>query len=221
MSDTIRTLLCYGDSNTHGTCPITDWKRRQRHGPDIRWPGRLAEFLGRDWTVIEEGLPGRTTAHDDPVEGAHKNGLTVLPAILESHRPLDAVVVMLGTNDLKPRFSLEPFDIALSAERLVRCIQANGCGPDQGVPKILLICPPPVLEAGYLGPMYRGGAEKSRHLAPFYAQIAARNGVDFLDAGAHVTSDPTDGVHWDADAHAALAPAVAQALGNMSSGKGA
>ena len=95
-----RTLLCYGDSNTHGTMPMPDLGFQGRYSRDERWSGRLQRLLP-DWEVIAEGHPGRTTVHDDPVEGAHRNGLTVLPALLETHRPVDAVLLKLGTNDLK------------------------------------------------------------------------------------------------------------------------
>lgn len=110
----------------------------RRFGRAIRWPGVLAAALGPGWDVIEEGHPGRTTVHDDPIEGAHRNGLTVLPAIVESHRPVDIAVLMLGTNDHKQRFSLTGFDIARGARRLVEALQASG-----HVRRILWVCPPP------------------------------------------------------------------------------
>ena len=129
----MRTLLLYGDSNTHGTMPMPmqGLGASGRFPRADRWPGRLAQLLP-GWEVIAEGHPGRTTLHDDPVEGAHRNGLTVLPAILESHRPVDVVLLMLGTNDLKARFSVTASDIALSLERLVRVIRASESGPGRG-----------------------------------------------------------------------------------------
>nr|MDQ3302571.1 hydrolase [Actinomycetota bacterium] len=89
----MKTVLCYGDSNTWGSNPETG----ERFAPHVRWPGVLAWELGDGFCVIEEGLPGRTTVRDDPIEGAHKNGRTYLRACLESHKPLDLVTVMLGT----------------------------------------------------------------------------------------------------------------------------
>ena len=80
-----RTLLLFGDSNTHGTMPMADLSDTGRFGRGERWAGRLQELLP-EWEVIAEGHPGRTTLHDDPVEGPHRNGLTVLPALLETHR---------------------------------------------------------------------------------------------------------------------------------------
>ena len=103
-----RTVLCYGDSNTHGTPPMADLDAAGRFDAQTRWTCVAAQALGSGWTLIEEGQPGRTTVHDDPIEGPHRNRLRILPAILESHAPIDVVVLMLGTNDLKARFSVPP-----------------------------------------------------------------------------------------------------------------
>jgi lysophospholipase L1-like esterase len=207
----MRTLLLFGDSNTHGTMPVPALGQGSRFDRDERWAGRLAKLLP-DWEVINEGLPGRTTVHDDPVEGAHRNGLTVLPALLESHNPVDVVLVMLGTNDLKERFSVNAGDIALSLERLVRVIRASGCGPGGGAPGVLLVSPPPIVETGCLANMFAGGAAKSRALAGEIRAAAARVGVPFLDAGEVVTVSPIDGIHYDAEANPALAAAFAEAI---------
>ncbi len=207
-----RTLLCYGDSNTHGTMPMASLSTMGRFGLEARWPGVLHSELGSGWRVIEEGLPGRTTVHPDPVSGVHKNGLAVLPAVLESHRPLDLVVIMLGTNDLKHRFGVPPVEIAVSVEQLVIATLRSGTGPGAAAPAVLLVAPPPVLEAGCLGEIFEGGAAKSARLAGFYAEVATRHGIGFLDAGQHIRSSPLDGVHFDAEAHAALGRAVAGAV---------
>lgn len=207
----MRTLLCYGDSNTHGTMPMPDLDFSGRFPRADRWTGRLARLLP-DWEVIAEGHPGRTTVHDDPVEGAHRNGLTVLPALLESHRPVDVVLLMLGTNDLKERFSVNAMDIALSLERLVGVIRASGCGPAGGAPGVLLVAPPPIVEAGCLAEMFAGGAAKSQALADRIGASARRLGVPFLDAGQVVQVSPVDGIHYDADANPALAQAFAAAI---------
>ena len=207
----MRSVLLFGDSNTHGTMPLPDLGLSDRFGREERWPGRLRKLLP-DWDVIEEGHPGRTTVHDDPVEGAHRNGLTVLPALLESHRPLDLVVVMLGTNDLKERFSVNATDIAHSLERLARVILGSGAGTGNGAPGVLLVCPPPIIEVGCLAGMFAGGAAKSQGLAAEVRKAAARAGVAFLDAGTVVTVSPIDGIHYDAEANPALAEAVAGAI---------
>lgn len=210
-----RVALCYGDSNTHGALPLRDRQTMARLGPQERWPGVMAAQLGAGWRVIEEGLNGRTTVHPDPVAGVWKNGMAVLPAVLESHRPIDVVTLMLGTNDLKARFGAPAVEIADSVEALVIAIQRSGCGPEGGAPKVLVICPPPVLEAGCLAEIFAGGAAKSRALAGHYAAVAARRGAAFLDAGGIVASSPIDGVHFDAGEHAKLGRAVAAALRDL------
>ncbi len=207
----MRTLLLFGDSNTHGTMPVPDLGALGRYARDERWAGRLARMLP-DWEVIAEGHPGRTTLHDDPIEGPHRNGLTVLPALLESHKPVDVVLLMLGTNDLKQRFSVNAGDIAMSLERLVRVIQASGAGPDGGAPGVLLVAPPPIEEAGCLAGMFAGGAAKSRALAAEVQAAAARVGVAFMDAGPLVTVSPIDGVHYGPEANLPLAEAFAAAI---------
>jgi lysophospholipase L1-like esterase len=206
-----RTILCYGDSNTHGTMPMPDLGSMGRYDRQTRWPGQLAALMP-DWQVIEEGLPGRTTVHDDPIEGAHRNGLTVLPAILESHRPIDVVILMLGTNDLKQRFSVNALDIALSLEKLVLAIRGSGCGPDGAAPGVILVAPPPILEVQDLGVMFAGGQAKSHDLGPRLAALARALEVPFIDAGALIGVSEIDGIHYDEPAMAALAQAFAQAV---------
>lgn len=207
-----RSLLCFGDSNTHGTMPVTGLGDLGRFGPQDRWTGHLAAALSSRWTLIEEGHPGRTTVHDDPIEGPHRNGARILPALLESHRPLDVVLIMLGTNDLKGRFSVNASDIALALEKLVLMIRASNAGPEGGAPKVMLVAPPPIVETGCLAGMFEGGALKSRTLGARIAEAAARQKVPFLDAGAHIAVSPTDGIHYDLPAHRALGAALAAAV---------
>ncbi len=212
---TTRALLCYGDSNTYGTPPMRVLGEMRRFGPEERWPGILAAELGAGWRVIDEGLPARTTVHPDPIAGVHKNGLAVLPAILESHAPLDLVVLMLGTNDLKIRFAVPPVEIADSVAKLVLCVQQSFTGLGGAAPRVLLVCPPPVIETGCLAEIFAGGAAKSAALAGHYEAVARRFGAAYLDAGSLLASSPLDGVHLDADAHRTLGQAVAARIAEM------
>jgi lysophospholipase L1-like esterase len=210
-----RVVLCYGDSNTHGTAPMATLEEMGRHGPAERWPGVLAAELGAGWRVMEEGLPGRTTVYPDPVSGVHKNGLAILPAVLESHRPIDVVALMLGTNDLKHRFQAPVVEIADSVSTLIHAIRHSYTGPGEAQPAVLLIAPPPILEAGCLAEIFEGGAIKSQRLSAAYAAVAKRHGCGFLDAGETIVSSPLDGVHFDAAEHGKLGRAVAGALTAM------
>lgn len=196
----MKSILCYGDSNTWGYAPD-----KSRYGLHERWPGVLRDALGDGYWLIEEGLPGRTTVHPDPIEGAHKNGLAVLPAILESHVPLDLVVILLGTNDLKLRFSLSAFDIAEGAGTLVHSIQQGTWGV---VPQVLLVAPPPLATLSDFALMFEGATEKSRQLAAQYRRVAGELNCAFFDAGTVVTTSDRDGVHWEAEEHRKLGLAL-------------
>ena len=204
------TILVFGDSNAHGTVALSRPGQLDRFAPGDRWPDLLARLTGR--AVVAEGHPGRTTCHDDPIDGAHKNGLRVLPALLESHRPLGLVAIMLGTNDCKARFGLRGYDIAAGASKLAQTVLASTAGPGGGAPDVLLIAPVPVEEAGLLAETFQGGRARSRAIAPALEAEAARLGCGFLDAGRHAAVDPVDGVHLTAEGHAALARAVAEAV---------
>jgi len=209
-------ILCYGDSNTHGTLPRAPGEPRGRHPRGVRWTSLLDERLGQNGHIIEEGLPSRTTVFDDPIDGVHKNGWRTLEAVLESHRPLDAVVLMLGTNDLKSRYGLTPAEIAAGVERLATRILARGhdrgAGLDDGAPALLIVAPPHVLADGPFDQAGSGVAERSIACSQTIAEVAARLGVGFLDAGPLVAFDPVDGVHLGEKAHATLAQAVGDAL---------
>ena len=201
-----RAVLCFGDSNTHGTPPLeTRNALAQRYPRNVRWPGVMAERLGEGWHVIEEGHPGRTTVHDDAIEGEHRNGARVLLAILESHKPIEVMVLMLGTNDCKQRFSLTSLDIALGILRLIHVAQASGL-----VGRIVVVSPAPIEERGCLAEIFTGGAARSRGVAAHLKDIAAERGCTFLDAGSLVTVDPLDGVHLSAKSHHTLGAAVAE-----------
>lgn len=202
----MKTVLCYGDSNTWGYDPTT----AGRYDRDTRWPGVLRQQLGEEYLVIEEGLNGRTTVWDDPIEG-YKNGKEYLIPCLETHKPLDLVVIMLGTNDMKQRFSLSGFDIACSAGVLVDVVTKSEAGPEGAAPQVLLIAPPPVGKLSEFAEMFEGADEKSRKLADWFRRVADERGCELLDAGEVVTSSDLDGIHLEADDHRKLGEAVAAA----------
>jgi lysophospholipase L1-like esterase len=207
----MRTILCYGDSNTFGTAPMQHLEDDRRFGHGERWVSVMREQLGADWWVVEEGLPGRTTVLDDPIEGIYKNGLTYLTPCLESHRPVDIVTISLGTNDLKARFGMPPSDIAAGAGILVETVAKALAAFGQNA-KVLLIAPPPILEVGCLAAMFAGGAAKSQAFATHYQAMATRLGAGFLDAGSVIGSSKVDGIHFDLPEHRKLGEAVAAAV---------
>jgi len=169
----------------------------------------LQNRLGPAFHVIEEGLNGRTTVWDDPVEGVHRNGRTYLLPCLQSHMPLDLVVLFLGVNDLKQRFSVPASDIARGAGVLIELTQRSGTGrAGAGLP-VLLIAPPPLARLTDYAEMLLGGEAKSRLLAARYQEVAAEYGSHFLDAGAVIRASDLDGVHLEQDQHRILGETVA------------
>ncbi len=199
-------ILVFGDSNTWGYDPAT----ASRFPRAQRWPSVLQRDLGPDFEVIAEGLNGRTTVHDDPIE-PFRCGADALPPCLMSHAPVDLVILALGCNDLKKRFSVSAFDIAEGAGRLIFLARAYGQDASARPPKILLIAPPPFAKLTDYAEMFEGGTEKSRLMGQRYRGVAEREGVAFLDAGAVIRCSDLDGIHYEADQHALLGRSVAKA----------
>ncbi|MGD0726831.1 MAG: SGNH/GDSL hydrolase family protein [Spirochaetia bacterium] len=200
-------LMCFGDSNTWGYAPRTG----DRYPRSVRWTGVLQASLGSDFLVIEEGLNGRTTVWEDQVEGDKMGKRHLLPC-LHSHAPLDLVILLLGTNDLKKRYSAPPCDIAAGAGVLMDIVLTSGAGKAGAPPAILLLAPPPLAASSTtaFGGMFEGGAEKSRELGKLYREAARLRGCSFIDTGAIIKSSEIDGIHLDEREHQALGQAVAR-----------
>jgi lysophospholipase L1-like esterase len=203
----MRTVLSYGDSNTWGYEPATG----KRFPEDARWPGVLARELGEGFRVIEEALNGRTTVRDDSVE-EYKNGKDYLRPCLESHAPLDVVILALGVNDLKARFFASASDVADGAGVLVSIVQRSGAAPNGGSPTVLLVTPPPVGVLTELALMFAGAEEKSRGFSRQYRRVAQKYGCVLLDAGEVVRVSDRDGIHLEAREHCKLGEAVAASV---------
>jgi lysophospholipase L1-like esterase len=199
-------IVVFGDSNTWGYDPATG----ARFPRAQRWPSVLQRELGPDFEVIAEGLNGRTTVHDDPIE-PYRCGADALPPCLMSHAPVDLVILALGCNDLKKRFSVSAFDVAEGAGHLVFLTRAYGQGPNARPAKVLLIAPPPFAKLTDYAEMFEGGTEKSRLLGQRYREVAEREGAGFLDAGAVIRCSDLDGIHYEADQHELLGWSAAKA----------
>jgi lysophospholipase L1-like esterase len=200
-------IVAFGDSNTWGYDPATGGRFPRAQ----RWPTVLQRELGADFEVIAEGLNGRTTVHEDPTD-PYRCGADALPPCLMSHAPVDLVILSLGCNDLKKRFSFSAFDIAEGVGRLLFLARAYGRGPDEGPPKILVVAPPPIAKLTGFAEMFEGGQEKSVLLGQRYRDVAEREGVAFLDAGQVIRCSDLDGIHYEADQHELLGRAAAKAV---------
>jgi lysophospholipase L1-like esterase len=198
----MRTVLCFGDSNTWGAIP----NDVRRYSDIERWPAILRNKLPKNWHVIEEGQPGRTTVHPDPTEG-ERNGINYLRPCLESHCP-DLVIIMLGTNDLQNKFKLSADDISRGAARLVQTAQ-NYINPlNTSKVEVLLISPPSVKEVGNFSEMFKGAEHKSRELGKYYSMRAKELDCFFFDADSIVESSPIDGIHWHVEQHQKMAISI-------------
>ncbi len=202
-----KTILCFGDSNTWGCNP----DGHERFPRDVRWTGVLQKLLGEGYYIIEEGCNGRTTVWDDPVEG-DKNGKTYLAPCLYSHKPLDLVVLMLGTNDLKMRYSVPPSDIARSIELLIKEVLHSETGPNGNAPHLLVVAPPRLGKLSYFAEMFAGGIEKSQNLAGYYKKVTDELNIPLFDANQAVVSSDIDGIHWEAGEHTKFARALADII---------
>ena len=144
-------ILCFGDSNTHGYCADPNDSadgELGRFNEEERWTCLLQQYLGYEYLVIEEGLSGRTTVFDVPLhEGL--SGIDYLSPCLRSHSPIDLLIIMLGTNDSKERFSANAYAIGKGMERLILSAKNTDCWA-KSEPNILVVCPPPIGEGCFL-----------------------------------------------------------------------
>lgn len=201
-------IVCFGDSNTHGY----DGDTLGRFDETERWTCLLQNLLGDDYQVLEEGLSGRTTVFDDPLhEGL--SGLDSINSCLMSHEPVDLLIIMLGTNDTKERFSVTPEAIAIGLERLIKKAQATlDAWPNQR--SNILVVTPKNIDKEYeqtdvAAPMGMGCAERSVGLGKNFEAVAKRLGCHYLDANDYVTrNNQTDFMHLDKQGHQELAEAL-------------
>ncbi len=200
------TIMCFGDSLTWGFDPESG----TRFDLPDRWPTVMAAELGCE--AVVEALPGRTTVFDSPyVEG--RNGAQMLRPLLDSHLPLDAVVIMLGTNDLQVPLNLSARHAAAGLWTLLDIVLRSCAGTGGAAPATLVVAPPPLVEPhGFMGVFLAGREEESRRLAGHLREVAVHMGAGFLDSGQVVRPSAADGVHLDRSGQRELGRAVAAAL---------
>ena len=207
----MKSVVCFGDSNTYGYDPITG----DRFPETVRWTGLLQGLLGDGFKVIEEGLNGRTTVFEDPNDD-WKKGVDYIKGILCTHRPVDYLVIMLGSNDMKNIFNASPDAIASGLNEIVQKAEKVMNLKQGYVPKILIVSPPEistdVLTGPFSGSFNETAIDKSRRLAEYYKKVADKHGCMFLDAKLHIKPSKEDGLHLDPEGHKGLAEAIAKTL---------
>lgn len=192
-------ILCYGDSNTWGYIPGTD---HNRYSKQDRWTGALSEMLGESYEIIEEGLNSRTLISNDTRSGREgRNGYQYLIPCLDSHDPIDLVIIMLGSNEMKTNYYRSPREIGnMFEEYFVKTILNRKSQCRDTYPKLLIIAPPLILKEN---PNYIGAIQKSERLNDIYEDIAIRNDCLFLSNEDLEAGE--DGIHLTRDSHRILA----------------
>lgn len=209
----MKRILTFGDSNTWGYISGTFDRRTlycERYSASIRWTGRLQHHFRDNYIVIEEGMPGRTIATDDPLFPG-VNGSTYFMPCLLSQSPLDLIIIMLGTNDLKCAYGLNAKQIALHMESLCSVAEKNFLGADFIAPSIMIVAPP-IIHTDKLNddlkPFYSGSDLESAKLAASYQKIANKHDYYFYDASYLTLSSESDGLHFDSSTHIEFAAAL-------------
>jgi lysophospholipase L1-like esterase len=205
-------ILCYGDSNTWARDPVL----LKRHDIDVRWPGTLQRLLGDKYDVIEEGLGGRTVNQDDATK-LGKNGKTYLTPCLESHVPIDIVIIMLGTNDLKNQFSSTPESITEGLSGLIDDTYAVFDKNEDKRPRIIMLSPVhidsdnPEFMKIYGHAYDKDCGEKSKMLSDPIRTMCETRVIEFFDAQDYAHAGD-DGLHLSADSHQSLAMKLAEVI---------
>ncbi len=209
----MKTVLAFGDSLTWGAVPGSD----DRHAFEDRWPNVLERELGDGVRVIENGLNGRTTVHDDRFS-PHRNGADHLPGLLEAHTPLDLVIIMLGTNDLNFCYGGRAFEAMLGIDRLVEIVQHHPYTRGARSPDVLLVAPPHLREAENepdYGEYFGAAIAESKKLSGLYERVATERGCISADAAPLAQASPIDGCHLDAESTRALGAGLAPAVRSL------
>ena len=209
----MKNILCFGDSNTYGLVPGT----QERYGWGIRWTSLLSKGIYRKgYRVIEEGLCGRTTVYEDKYRDG-RNGSKYLPVLLETHNPIDLVVLMLGTNDCKYAYKTTSQKIGDGIEKLIDQIQRYNSKT-----RILLVSPiylgEKVWEEGYYTEFNEQSVKVSKELPNVYKKIAEKRGVDFLAASDYANPSAADREHLDEEGHRCFAGAVLDKIERLNLG---
>ncbi len=204
----MKNILCFGDSNTWGYIPGT----AARYDENTRWTGVMQNALGEGYRVLEDGLNARTSVYEDPWS-PWRLGKEALPIALVAQKPLDLLVLMIGTNDLK---FTDAYGAAKGAETLISLAQmvqdrkeSSKVFPN-GL-KILLVSPillDPCVANDEYGTL-RNGAEESKKFLKYYKHVAEAKGVEFFDAASVAQPSKVDGIHMMPEEHKALGEALA------------
>lgn len=196
-------ILCFGDSNTWGYISGT---KRHRYGENERWTRILAQKLGTEFEVLEEGLNSRTLISEDRNPGKEgRNGFNYLIPCLDTNDPIDLVVIMLGTNELQTCFERTIEEVGEIFEKyFVKTILNRKSQFENKFPQLLIVAPPIVDKNCKIE--YEGAHEKSLRFNEIYGRIAQNNNCNFIKNDGLTTG--VDGLHLTKESHKILADKI-------------
>jgi len=203
----VKQILVYGDSLSWGIVPDT----RQRFEFHQRWPGRLEQLINQDSPrvrIIEDCLNGRRTVLDDPFKPG-RNGTDGLQQRIEINTPLELIIIMLGNNDFQSPHIFTAAEAAQGVASLVQTIRKAPIEPGMHIPRILLLCPPPIIQPkGVIADKFRGAEVRWTGFNRALKKIAAETDCDFFDTGTVISASKIDGIHLDLEQHQQLALSI-------------
>jgi lysophospholipase L1-like esterase len=205
-------ILVFGDYLSWGYIPGS---KHERYASNIRWPGKLQEILGNDYEVIEEALNSRGIESGDPRPGKEgRKALDYIIPCLDSHDPLDFVIILLGTNELKYSLNLSAEQIADQMRQLLEIIVNRPSQFRPLKPKVILLAPPSINEqTEYCSEnnKYKDAFQKSKKLSVLYENLAKNLNIKFFDLDPLVAVG-IDGIHLDKQAHKTIAEKLAEII---------
>ncbi|WOI57771.1 SGNH/GDSL hydrolase family protein [Palleronia sp. LCG004] len=207
----MKSVLAYGDSLTWGADPVTTL----RHPHADLWPSVLEAGLSGLARVIHDGVGGRTTCFDDHSGPCCRNSVKTLPVALAAHMPLDLVILMLGTNDLKPIHGATAANSQAGIRRLVQLTRTQRYKPKGHVPEILVVAPPACRQATGRMPDGPDRIPQSLRFPSLYADVAREEGAHFFDAATVATASEEDGVHLHRDQTRAIGSALIEPVARI------
>lgn len=203
----MKQILVYGDSLSWGIVPDT----RQRFEFHQRWPGRLEQLINHDIPrvrIIEDCLNGRRTVLDDPFKPG-RNGTDGLQQRIEINTPLELIIIMLGNNDFQSPHIFTAAEAAQGVATLVQTIRKAPIEPGMHIPRILLLCPPPIIQPkGVIADKFRGAEVRWTGFNRALKKIAAETDCNFFDTGTVISASKIDGIHLDLKQHQQLALSI-------------
>jgi len=213
----MKKIMVYGDSNTWGYDPNTIDPRtgaNARYDENTRWTWIMKNALGPDYVLLEEGYNGRTIAFDDQTAYG-RNGLKHIEVAFGTCDPVDYIVIMLGTNDLKDMFALTEVNVGDAMNTLVKTLKNAMAESNSADAKVIIVNPvnvTPCADGSFVYGFSDRSVKLGEKIGERYKAVAERRECEFFDASAveGVEMDGSDGTHLTPKAHRALGLTMAE-----------